>query len=164
ATCIVELLYATGLRASELAALPAAALRGAPGMILVRGKGGRERMVPLSEPAQRATAEWLALRDAEAPASPWLFPARSRSGHMTREAVFQLMRMLALRAGLDPAQVSPHVLRHSFATHLLAGGADLRAIQMLLGHADLCTTEIYTRVLDADLARLVHGAHPLARR
>lgn len=168
--CLFELLYATGLRVSELVALPAAALRGAPEMILVRGKGGRERMVPLSDPARAAAAVWLAHRDrAEAAArakgqaaSRFLFPARGAEGHMTRVRFHGLVKEVSLRAGLDPARVSPHVLRHAFATHLLAGGADLRVIQMLLGHADLSSTEIYTHVLDERLRALVMAHHPLA--
>ena len=168
--CLMQLLYATGLRVSELVALPAAAVRGDPRMILVRGKGGRERMVPLSPPARDALADWLASRDAaEAaavrggkPRSAFLFPARGRRGHMTREAFFVLVKQLAADAGLDPAQVSPHTLRHAFATHLLANGADLRVIQTLLGHASIATTEIYTHVLDERLRTLVLEKHPLA--
>jgi integrase/recombinase XerD len=168
--CLMQLLYATGLRVSELVALPVAAVRGDPRMILVRGKGGRERMVPLSPPARTALADWLAERDAaeEAAAraghgrSAFLFPARGRLGHMTREAFFLLVKQLAADAGLDPAKVSPHSLRHAFATHLLANGADLRVIQTLLGHASIATTEIYTHVLDARLRELVLEKHPLA--
>ena len=170
--CIVELLYATGLRVSELAQLPRAAVRGDPRMILVRGKGGRERMVPLSGPARAVLAEWCRHRDAaEAEtvrqggrASPYLFPSRGRAGHLTRVAVFQMLKQLAIRAGIDPGRLSPHTMRHAFATHLLANGADLRAIQSLLGHADISTTEIYTRVLDERLRALVLEKHPLAER
>lgn len=169
-TCLMQLLYATGLRVSELVSLPVAAVRGDPRMILVRGKGGRERMVPLSPPARAALVAWLAIRDqAEAaaqragkPRSPALFPARGRRGHMTRETFFLRVKDLARHAGLDPAQVSPHTLRHAFATHLLAHGADLRVIQTLLGHASIATTEIYTHVLDARLRELVLEKHPLA--
>jgi integrase/recombinase XerD len=169
--CLVELLYATGLRVSELVSLPAAAVRGNPRMLLVRGKGGRERMVPLSAPAREALAAWLALRDAgEARRrhaggrpSPWLFPSRGAPGHLTRIAFWQELKRLAAAAGLDPARLSPHTLRHAFATHLLANGADLRAIQQLLGHADISTTEIYTHVLDERLKALVLEKHPLAR-
>lgn len=169
--CLMQLLYATGLRVSELVALPAAAARGDPRMILVRGKGGRERMVPLSPPARTALAEWLAARDAAEetarrngrPPSPFLFPARGKRGHITRESFFVLVKALAADAGLDPAAVSPHSLRHAFATHLLAGGADLRVIQTLLGHASIATTEIYTHVLDARLRALVLEKHPLAQ-
>lgn len=171
-TCLMELLYATGMRVSELVTLPAAALRGNPQMILVRGKGGKERLVPLSGPARAAAAAWLARRDAAdaesrpqgAPPSRWLFPSRGKAGHLTRQAFFALIKDLALAAGIDPARVTPHVLRHAFATHLLAGGADLRAIQTMLGHADLATTEIYTHVLDDRLRDLVLTRHPLARK
>ena len=170
--CLFELLYATGLRVSELVSLPQAALRGAPEMVLVRGKGGKDRMVPLSDAARAAVAVWLAHRDrAEAaaqkagrPASRFLFPARGGVGHLSRVRFHTLVKEVAARAGLDPARVSPHVLRHAFATHLLAGGADLRVIQLLLGHADLSSTEIYTHVLDDRLRDLVMAHHPLARR
>lgn len=163
--CLFELLYATGLRVSELVALPVAAVRGDPAMILVRGKGGRERMVPLSDPARTAVAAWLAHRD-RLPAtavSRFLFPARGATGHLSRVVFHGLVKSVAMQAGLDPARVSPHVLRHAFATHLLAGGADLRVIQTLLGHADLSSTEIYTHVLDARLRALVLAHHPLAQ-
>lgn len=170
-TCLVELLYATGLRVSELVSLPVAAVRGNPRMLLVRGKGGRERMVPLSAPAREALSAWLRLRDAEEAArrkaggrpSPWLFPSRGRAGHLTRVAFWQSLKALAAQAGLDPTGISPHTLRHAFATHLLANGADLRVIQQLLGHADISTTEIYTHVLDERLKALVLEKHPLAR-
>ena len=170
-TCLMELLYATGMRVSELVALPVAAARGRPEMLLVTGKGGKERMVPLSATAQTALAEWLAMRDrAEAaaraqgkPASPWLFASRGKSGHFTRNGFYLLIKELAAAAGVSPANVTPHTLRHAFATHLLAGGADLRAIQTLLGHADISTTEIYTHVLEARLRTLVETHHPLAR-
>jgi len=169
--CLMEMLYATGLRVSELVSLPVAAVRGDPRMILVRGKGGKDRMVPLSEPARLALSSWLsawegqasALRAARKPEPRFLFPARGREGHLSRVAFFLLLKEIALKAGLDPAQVSPHVLRHAFATHLLAGGADLRAIQTLLGHADVSTTEIYTHVLEERLRALVLDHHPLAR-
>jgi integrase/recombinase XerD len=170
AVCLMQLLYATGLRVSELVALPAAAVRGDPRMILVRGKGGRERMVPLSAPARSALATWLATRDAAEdaaasegrPRSPYLFPTRTRAGHLSRERFYLMVKDLARVAGLNPAAVSPHVLRHAFATHLLAHGADLRVIQTLLGHASIATTEIYTHVLDARLRELVFEHHPLA--
>ena len=166
-TCLLQILYATGLRASELVSLPVVAARGDPRMILVRGKGGRERMVPLSLPAREALAAWLAHLDREPegprrPRSPFLFPARGRLGHMTRERFFLLVKDLARLAGLDPAAVSPHTLRHAFATHLLANGADFRVIQTLLGHASIATTEIYTHVLEARLRQLVLEKHPLA--
>ncbi len=168
--CLMELLYATGLRVSELVTLPSAAARGNPRMIMVTGKGGRERMVPLSDAARTALADWLKLRDKAEDAgrtagkrsSPWLFPSRGKSGHLTRIAFYGAIKTLAAAAGLDPARVSPHTLRHAFATHLLANGADLRAIQQLLGHADVSTTEIYTHVLDARLKALVLEKHPLA--
>ncbi|MFW5641764.1 MAG: tyrosine recombinase, partial [Roseicyclus sp.] len=146
--CLIEILYATGLRVSELVSLPARALRGDPRMLLVRGKGGRERIVPLSEPARAAAAAWLARRDAEEdlartergrPPSPHLFPSRGKAGHLTRVRFYTLIKEIALAAGIDPARVTPHVLRHAFATHLLQNGADLRAIQALLGHADIAT-------------------------
>ncbi|MCU4654212.1 tyrosine recombinase [Roseibacterium sp. SDUM158016] len=171
-TCLLEVLYATGLRVSELVSLPVAAVRGDPRMLLVRGKGGKERMVPLSPPAREATRAWLSHRDAEAdrlrhetgtPPSPFLFPSRGREGHLTRVRFFTLVKELAAAAGIDPASVTPHTLRHAFATHLLQNGADLRAIQTLLGHADIATTEIYTHILDERLRALVLENHPLAR-
>lgn len=170
---LLELIYATGMRVSELVALPVTACRGNPAVLLIRGKGGVERMVPLNEPARKALADWLKIRD-DAPEDTalgklvagrggrWLFPAPSREGHMTRQSVNVLLNHLAIAAGIDPTRVSPHVMRHAFATHLLEGGADLRAIQMLLGHADLGTTEIYTHVLDARMRDLVLHHHPLA--
>ena len=165
-TCLFELLYATGMRVSELVALPEAAARGNPAMLLVRGKGGRERMVPLSPPAQAALAEWLVARDAQLAEkhqkSRALFPSRAKAGHFTRVGFFLLLKDVALAAGLNPEKLSPHTLRHAFATHLLANGADLRSIQMLLGHADVSTTEIYTHVLDETLKSLVLTKHPLA--
>lgn len=166
--CLMEMLYATGMRVSELVGLPVAAVRGDPRMILIRGKGGRERVVPLSEDARDAVVAWLRLRDAELKRtksdSAFLFPSRSAAGHLTRERFFQMLKALAAAAGLDPAKVSPHKLRHAFATHLLAGGADLRSIQTLLGHADIATTEIYAHVLDERLKELVLTKHPLARK
>jgi integrase/recombinase XerD len=166
-SCLMELAYATGLRVSELVTLPVAAARGDPAMILVRGKGGRERMVPLGPPARAALAAWLAARDAaEAAArtkSRFLFPGPGKAGHLTRMRVHAIVKALALAAGLDPARVSPHTLRHAFATHLLANGADLRVIQTLLGHADITTTEIYTHIVDDRLRDLVLTHHPLAR-
>ena len=169
--CLMQVLYATGLRVSELVGLPVAAARGDPRVLLVKGKGGKERIVPLSPPARAALAAWLEVRDAaeaEAqaagrPASRFLFPSHAATGHLTRHRFFTLVKTLAAEAGIDPAAVSPHTLRHAFATHLLARGADLRAIQAMLGHADLATTEIYTHVLDERLKDLVLGHHPLAR-
>jgi len=169
--CMMQLLYATGMRVSELVSLPVSAARGDPRMLLIRGKGGKERMVPLSPPARIALAEWLAHRDAaeedarqkRLPLSRFLFPSRGKEGHLTRHRFFLLVKDLAVEAGVPPDNVSPHTLRHAFATHLLAGGADLRAIQTMLGHADLSTTEIYTHVLEERLRRLVLDHHPLAR-
>ena len=171
-TALFELLYATGLRVSELVSLPVAAARGDPRMILVRGKGDKERMVPLSSPARTALAEWLAHRDATEDEarragralSRFLFPGDGRDGHLTRQYFHSLVKDVAVLAGLSPARVTPHVLRHAFATHLLAHGADLRVIQTLLGHADLATTEIYTHVLDDHLTELVLTKHPLSRK
>ena len=168
--CLMELLYATGLRVTELVSLPVRAARGDPRTLYVKGKGGRERMVPLSEPARDELVAWLKLRDATEEArtakghacSPHLFPSRGKAGHLTRVQFFQLVKSCAASAGLDPAVVSPHTLRHAFATHLLANGADLRAIQSLLGHADVATTEIYTHVLEERLRAIVLNTHPLA--
>ncbi len=170
--CLFELLYATGMRVSELVSLPVSAVRGDPRMILVRGKGGKERMVPLSPPARAALSAWLRQRDAAeevaraegARPSPHLFPSRGKAGHMTRVRFHGLVKELAVAAGIDPGKVSPHTIRHAFATHLLAHGADLRSIQTLLGHADVSTTEIYTHVLDARLRALVEEHHPLVKR
>ncbi|PJF10775.1 site-specific tyrosine recombinase XerD [Pseudorhodobacter sp. MZDSW-24AT] len=170
-TAVLELVYATGMRVTELVSLPVSAARGDPRMILVRGKGGKERMVPLSGPARAALAEWLSLRDqaedaarlAGHPPSRALFPGPGAEGHLTRQHVHLMLKSLAIAAGVSPARVTPHALRHAFATHLLAGGADLRVIQTLLGHADLSTTEIYTHVLDDHLKSLVLTHHPLAK-
>ncbi|WP_088625552.1 site-specific tyrosine recombinase XerD [Oceanicola sp. 22II-s10i] len=171
-TCLVELLYATGMRVTELVSLPVSSARGDPRMLLIRGKGDKERMVPLSAPARAALAEWLAMRDAEDaaarekghPPSRHLFPSRGKQGYLTRNRFYLLIKEIAVAAGVSPDKVTPHTLRHAFATHLLAGGADLRAIQTLLGHADLATTEIYTHVLDERLKDLVEDHHPLMRR
>ena len=168
---LVELLYATGMRVSELVELPVAAVRGDPRMILVRGKGGKERMVPLSTPARAALADWIAHRDVAEEAARrtgraanrHLFPGPGIDGHLTRQHFYLLIKDIAVLAGVDPARVTPHTLRHAFATHLLAGGADLRVIQTLLGHADVATTEIYTHVLDEHLKALVLEHHPLAK-
>ena len=165
--CLIELLYATGMRISELLTLPLAAALRDPRFLLVRGKGGRERVVPLSEPARQALAAYLECRGhflPEARPSRWLFPSRGGEGHLTRQRCGQLLKELALKAGLDPARLSPHVLRHAFASHLLDHGADLRSVQQMLGHADIATTQIYTHVLSDRLRRLVNTAHPLARR
>jgi integrase/recombinase XerD len=163
---LLELLYATGLRVSELVGLPLAAVARDPQVLIVRGKGGRERMVPLSEPARAALRDYLAVREGflgrEEARARWLFPSRGRSGHLTRHRFAQRLKSLAAEAGIDPAKVSPHVLRHAFASHLLAHGADLRVVQEMLGHADISTTQIYTHVLDERLKSLVHDHHPLA--
>jgi integrase/recombinase XerD len=170
-TCLMQLLYATGMRVSELVTLPLSSAKGDPRMLLIRGKGGKERMVPLSPPARAALRDWLKTRealeeDARAngkPASTFLFPSRGQSGHLTRHAFYVLIKELAVEGGVSPAKVTPHTLRHAFATHLLANGADLRAIQTFLGHADVSTTEIYTHVLEERLKELVLDHHPMAR-
>jgi integrase/recombinase XerD len=163
ATAALEILYATGLRVSELLAVPRAALSADRQVLLVRGKGGRERVVPLSEAARTAAAALVAGRD-DPKDSKWLFPGRDPRQAMTRQGFALLLKQVALAAGLDPARVSPHVLRHSFASHMLARGADLRSLQMLLGHADIATTQIYTHVLAERLQKLVATHHPLARQ
>jgi integrase/recombinase XerD len=156
---LLELLYGSGLRASELVALPLSAVpRDAP-FLTVTGKGGQQRMVPVSSRARAALSRWLALRPV---GGRHLFPSRAQQGYLTRVRLFQLLRELATRTGIDPAKVSPHVLRHAFATHLLEGGADLRVLQTLLGHADISTTQIYTHVDSARLVALVNSRHPLA--
>ena len=158
---LLELLYGSGLRASELVSLPLSAVpRDAP-FLNITGKGGQQRLVPVSTRARQALSRWLALRGDK---GRLLFPSTGKSGHLTRVRLFQLLRDLALRAGLDPERVSPHVLRHAFATHLLEGGADLRVLQTLLGHADIATTQIYTHVDSARLVELVNARHPLAHR
>ncbi len=170
-TCLMELLYATGMRVTELVSLPVSSARGDPRMLLVLGKGGKERMVPLSPPAREALADWLQARDTAeekaiskgGQASRFLFPSRGKSGHLTRHRFFLLVKELAIEGGVSPEKVTPHTLRHAFATHLLANGADLRSIQTLLGHADVATTEIYTHVLDERLSELVLEHHPLAK-
>jgi integrase/recombinase XerD len=159
ARAALEILYASGLRVSELLGLPRAALAGDAAVLLVRGKGGKERIVPLSDQAKRAAAELVAGERAD---GRWLFPGRDPRHPMTRQGFALLLKQVALDAGLDPARVSPHVLRHSFASHLLARGADLRSLQLLLGHADIATTQIYTHVLAERLQRLVEAHHPLA--
>ena len=167
---LLEVLYATGLRVSELVALPISALPREGRMLIVRGKGGKERMVPLSDPAEAALAAWKAERKVKAGGSrggrdsPWLFPSRAARGHLTRARFQQLLKELAAEAGVAPRRVSPHVLRHSFASHMLAHGADLRALQEMLGHADIATTQIYTHVLEDRLKALVAASHPLARK
>jgi integrase/recombinase XerD len=163
--CLLELLYATGLRVSELVTLPETAARRDQRMLLVRGKGGRERMVPLNEASRRAMAAYLAARaEAKAVKSKWLFPSFGESGHLSRQHFARELKGLAAAAGLKASQVSPHVLRHAFASHLLQNGADLRAVQTLLGHADISTTQIYTHVLEERLKSLVRDLHPLAEK
>ncbi|HLZ64773.1 MAG TPA: site-specific tyrosine recombinase XerD [Aliidongia sp.] len=166
-TAMLELLYASGLRVSELVALPLGTVsRGEPA-IIVRGKGGKERLVPLGEQALNAVRDYLAVRPlflAPGQVSRWLFPSRAASGHLTRMRCGQLLKDLAVKAGVDPAKLSPHVLRHAFATHLLGHGADLRSVQQMLGHADISTTQIYTHVDVERLTALVTAHHPLAKR
>jgi integrase/recombinase XerD len=170
-TCLLELLYATGLRISELVALPASAARRGDPMLIVRGKGGRERLVPLTGAARSAMHDYreaLAALGREhgqgarsAAITKWLFPSFGEDGHLTRQHAARELKTLAVAAGLRPEQVSPHVLRHAFASHLLHNGADLRVVQTLLGHADISTTQIYTHVLDERLKSLVRDLHPL---
>lgn len=170
--CLLEMLYATGMRVSELVSLPRAVLTGDRRMLTIKGKGGRERQVPLNRTAREALDTYLAIGHEPDGAhglsgmagSAWLFPSKSAQGHLTRQRFAQDLKELALTAGLAPERVSPHVLRHAFASHLLDRGADLRAVQKLLGHADISTTEIYTHVLEERLKRLVHEHHPLAGR
>ena len=154
---LIELLYGSGLRATELVSLPRRAVRVGQPFLMIRGKGDKERLAPISARAEKAVANWLAV----APAGPWLF-AGGKS-HLSRVRLYQIVRALAGLAGIAPERVSPHVLRHAFATHLLAGGADLRVLQSLLGHADIATTQIYTHVDSARLVELVNQRHPLAR-
>ena len=172
-TCLIEVLYATGLRVSELVTLPASAAQREARMLIVRGKGDKERMVPLNEAAKQAMRDYLALLAAAAPQgapqpagpqarSKWLFPSFGESGHLTRQHFARELKSLAAAAGLRADQVSPHVLRHAFASHLLHNGADLRVVQTLLGHADISTTQIYTHVLEERLKSLVRDLHPLA--
>ncbi|MFZ0988091.1 MAG: site-specific tyrosine recombinase XerD [Xanthobacteraceae bacterium] len=160
--CLLEILYATGLRVSELVALPIAAARRDARVVMVRGKGNKERLVPLNDAARRAIADYLALRVSGAARSQWLFPSFGDSGHLTRQHLARELKSLARAAGLRADQVSPHVLRHAFASHLLHNGADLRVVQTLLGHADISTTQIYTHVLEERLKSLVRDLHPLA--
>ncbi|EME68690.1 site-specific recombinase XerD [Paramagnetospirillum caucaseum] len=164
-TALLETLYAAGLRVSELVSLPLSAVARDPAVLVVRGKGDKERMVPLSDPARAALAAWKDERAAIYPKSRpsrWLFPSSGVQGHLTRSGFARMLARTAVKAGLDPMKVSPHVLRHSFASHLLAGGADLRSVQEMLGHADIATTEIYTHLIDDEANRLVRAHHPLA--
>jgi integrase/recombinase XerD len=167
--CLLEVLYATGLRVSELVALPASAARRDARMIVVRGKGNKERLVPLNEASRQAMTDYLAAMEALKPekkknaaSSKWLFPSFGESGHLTRQHFARDLKELAASAGLAPRQVSPHVLRHAFASHLLHNGADLRIVQTLLGHTDISTTQIYTHVVEERLKSLVRDLHPLA--
>ncbi|WP_183752554.1 site-specific tyrosine recombinase XerD [Pseudochelatococcus contaminans] len=163
--CLLEMLYATGMRVSELISLPISAARTRDRFLIVRGKGNKERLVPLTEAAREAARAFLALCESahpEAARSLWLFPADSASGHITRQAFARDLKDLAVQAGLSPGRVSPHVLRHAFASHLLHNGADLRVVQELLGHADIATTQIYTHVLDERMKEMVRDLHPLA--
>lgn len=168
--CLLEMLYATGLRVTELVSLPRSVLKGDPRLLAIRGKGGRERLVPLNSRARAALERYLGVgsdpADGVTPmiATRHLFPSRSGGGHLTRQRFAQDLKDTALKAGLDPVRVSPHVLRHAFASHLLERGADLRSVQSLLGHADISTTEIYTHVLEERLKRLVTEHHPLAKK
>ncbi|WP_439645669.1 site-specific tyrosine recombinase XerD [Tepidicaulis marinus] len=163
--CLLELLYATGLRVSELVSLPLRAVTGEARLILVKGKGNKERTVPLTEAARDAVYLYLPLRAEKAgEGNPWLFPSRGKEPHLTRHRFAQILKDVAREAGIDARQVSPHVLRHAFASHLLANGADLRSLQKLLGHADISTTQIYTHVLEERLRTLVETHHPLAKR
>jgi integrase/recombinase XerD len=165
---MVELLYASGLRVSELVALPLAPFVQDPAYLIVAGKGGKERLAPLNDAARSAVKDYLTVRSSFLPrgvkTSPWLFPSRGRGGRLTARRLAQLLDEAAILAGLDPARVSPHVLRHAFATHLLEGGADLRVVQTLLGHADIATTQIYTHVTQDRLREVVETRHPLSRR
>ncbi len=162
-SCLLEILYATGLRVSELVALPARATAAAQQMLIIKGKGGRERLVPLSDAARDATAKYLALLAERPPghAGPWLFASDSESGHLTRQAFARDLKGVAAMAGINANRISPHVLRHAFASHLLQNGADLRVVQELLGHADVSTTQIYTHVLDERMKAMVRDLHPL---
>jgi integrase/recombinase XerD len=169
--CLLEVLYATGLRVSELVALPLSASRRDARMIVVRGKGNKERLVPLNEASRRAMADYLAAMEALKPekkknaaASKWLFPSFGESGHLTRQHFARDLKELAASAGLAPRLISPHVLRHAFASHLLHNGADLRIVQTLLGHSDISTTQIYTHVVEERLKSLVRDLHPLAEK
>jgi integrase/recombinase XerD len=165
-TALLETLYATGMRVSELVSLPLSAVARDPRYILVRGKGGKERLVPMSEPAREALNGYKSVRGnfcRNGTESPYLFPSRGGSGYLTRHRFAQLLKQLSTEAGIAPNKVSPHVLRHAFATHLLNRGADLRSVQQMLGHADIATTQIYTHVLDERLKSLVETHHPLAR-
>jgi integrase/recombinase XerD len=163
-SCLIELLYASGLRVSELLALPKSAARSRESLIAVRGKGNKERLAPISEPARAAILLYRAMLEERSPdtaKSPWLFPADSQSGHLTRQAFARELKSVAAAAAIASSRISPHVLRHAFASHLLQNGADLRIVQTLLGHADIATTQIYTHVLDERAKAMVRDLHPL---
>jgi integrase/recombinase XerD len=162
--CLLETVYATGLRVSELVALPASAAHRDQRMLVVRGKGGKERLVPLNRAAKRAMAEYLKLGGKAVAQSKWLFPSFGEQGHLTRQHFARELKALGAECGVSPERLSPHVLRHAFASHLLHNGADLRVVQTLLGHADISTTQIYTHVLEERLKALVRDLHPLAER
>jgi len=169
--CLLEMLYATGLRVSELVGLPISAIGEDTQFLMVDGKGGRERMVPLSDPAQKAMKDYMAVRpqfigsENRSVQEKWLFPSRtSESGHLTRQRFAQLLKDLARAANMDEERVSPHILRHAFATHLLSRGADLRSVQKMLGHADIATTQIYTHIVGSGLKKTVDEKHPLAKK
>jgi integrase/recombinase XerD len=167
--CMVEVLYAAGLRVSELVTLPIAAAKGKQGFFYVRGKGGKERIVPLNPSARDTIDAYLKVRgkfvnEGDKGENRFLFPSRGALGHLTRRRCHQMLKELAVKAGVDPDKLSPHVLRHAFATHLVEGGADLRSVQTLLGHADIGTTQIYTHVASDRLKATVHSAHPLAKK
>jgi integrase/recombinase XerD len=165
---MIELIYASGLRVSELLGLPLVAVARDPAYLIVKGKGGKERLAPLNDAARAAVKAYLEARQTLAPkgakANPWLFPSRAAGGRLTARRFAQLLDEAARDAGIDPERVSPHVLRHAFATHLLEGGADLRVVQTLLGHADIATTQIYTHVAEDRLREVVQSKHPLARK
>ena len=164
---MLEILYAAGLRVSELVSLPLAAVRRGERVLIVRGKGDKERMAPLTQRAVDAVARYIEAREAFLPGkkpSPWLFPSRGKTGCITTARFAQMLKDLAVAAGVEPSKISPHVLRHAFATHLLEGGADLRAVQQMLGHADITTTQIYTHVAQDRLKDLVFSKHPLAKK
>lgn len=167
-TAMIETLYAAGLRVSELVALPLAAWRKGQPFLIVRGKGGKERIAPLGGRASAALERYIAVRadfvGGAKERSPWLFPSRGKSGHVTAARFAQMLKDLAVKAGIEPSRVSPHVLRHAFATHLLDHGADLRSVQQMLGHSDITTTQIYTHVAQDRLRDLVMKAHPLAKK
>ena len=170
-TALLEIMYATGLRVSELVGMPISAISRDKLTLVIRGKGEKERLVPLNEPARDALEDYMAIRDSFIPKKGptilmrnRLFPSRSRDGHLTRARLSQLLKELAIETGLPTSRVSPHVLRHSFATHLLANGADLRSLQKMLGHADIATTQIYTHVLDKRMKLLINQSHPLSKK